>query len=101
MSVNRYSAKRDANEPEIIDALEAIGCSVDRTPGGEGRPDLIVGFRGSDVRIEIKMPGEKLNVIQRRYHSEWKGAPIHVAYSIAEAIAIVTTVAKRKPCPKN
>lgn len=69
----RLDAKRDANEPEIVDALEAIGCDVLRS----GDIDLIVGYRGRNLLIEVKMPGEdkdrKLKPIQKRLKASWKG----------------------------
>ncbi len=89
MTLSRMAQKRDANEPAIVDALEAIGCTVDRLPGGDGRMDLLVGRHGHDVKIEVKMPGEQLSVKQKRYHAEWKGAPIHVVSDVGTAVAIM------------
>jgi hypothetical protein len=92
--------KRDANEPEIVDAMQAMGATVDRLPGGDGRPDLLVGFRGHTILIEVKVPGEKLNVLQKRFHAEWQGSPIHVVFRTSEAIAILHLYARRiVPCP--
>lgn len=46
----RRAAKRDQNEPEVIAALEAIGCSVH-----QGGPlDLVVGLRGRTAILEVK-----------------------------------------------
>ena len=39
--VLRYDAKRDENEPEIVEALEAAGAKVMRLDD----IDLLVGFR--------------------------------------------------------
>lgn len=89
MTINRQAAKRDENEPDVVDALVLLGCSVDRVPGGEGRPDLIVGDDGEDTRMEVKMPGKTLNPKQKTYHREWKGAPIHVVFTPAEAVYII------------
>lgn len=101
MTLARTAQRRDANEPEIVDALVALGCSVDRVPGGDGRMDLLIGFKGHDIKMEIKMPGEKLNPKQKTYHAEWKGSPIYLAHTAGEAIAIVCQVAKRRlvECP--
>ena len=41
MSLHRRAAKRDAAEPDIVSALEALGCVVWRV-SGKGLPDLIV-----------------------------------------------------------
>lgn len=88
--------KRDANEPELVDTLEALGCTVDRLPGGGGRPDLLVGFRGHTILIEVKVPGEELNRLQKRFHADWKGAPIHVAFSVQQIIEIVHHYRRRQ-----
>ena len=83
--------KRDANERGIIDALEAIGCTVDQLPGGNGRPDLDVGEPQTqqNIRIEVKVPGnEKLDPLQKTYHREWKGR-IHLVSSAEQAIEVV------------
>ena len=51
----RRAAKIDANQPEIVAALEAVGASVVSTAGlGNGFPDIVVGFRGINYLIEIK-----------------------------------------------
>jgi len=100
MSVKRYDAKRDANEAGMVELLEAMGASVDRLPGGGGRPDLMVGFRGHTILVEVKVPGETLNALQKTYHAEWKGAPIHVAFNIPQLIEIIHGYQRRKvPCP--
>lgn len=92
--------KRDANEPELVDTLEALGCTVDRLPGGAGRPDLLVGFRGHTILIEVKVPGEELNALQKKFHREWRGGPIHVAFTVQQIIEIIHAYSKRKPCQK-
>lgn len=89
MTINRQAAKRDENEPAIVTALEALGCSVDRVPGGNGRQDLLVGDDGDDTKMEVKMPGKTLNPAQKKYHREWKGMPIHVVFTPAEAVYII------------
>lgn len=89
MTLARTAQKRDANEPEIVDALVALGCSVDRLPGGDGRPDLLVGDEGCDTKMEVKVPGKKLSGVQWEYHESWKGAPIHVVFTPEEACYII------------
>ena len=90
MTLSRIAQKRDANEPEVVAALEAMGCSVDRLPGGEGRPDLLVGDpkTGGNYLIEVKMPGKAFNPAQKKWHAEWKGVA-HVAWCPDQACSIV------------
>jgi hypothetical protein len=75
----RYNAKRDANQPAIVEALRAVGCQVlllHRVGGGV--PDLLVKTRGGRLRLmEIKdgsrPPSERgLEVKQRQFQEEWK-----------------------------
>jgi hypothetical protein len=86
----RRDQRRDRNEREIIDALAAIGCSVDQLEGRKGRPDLLIGEprSRSNILIEVKMPGEHLNPLQQLYHKKFQGK-IHVVYSVAEALEVV------------
>ena len=46
----RRAAKIDENQPEIVDALRAMGCSVTILSAvGNGCPDILVGFRGINL----------------------------------------------------
>lgn len=83
--------KRDANEPEIIAALEAAGCTVDQLPGGSGRPDLLVGDPQTRLPLlmEVKMPLKAtLNPLQKKYHA-WSGAKIYLVTTPGVAIEII------------
>jgi hypothetical protein len=86
MTIKRWSAKRDANEPEIVSTLEAMGCKVERQDGGGGRPDLKITFPWDKTAlVEVKMPGAKLNVKQKEYHAA-SAEPIHIVRNAREAI---------------
>ena len=45
--------RRDANEPPICDALEAVGARVYQV-SGRGLPDLLTFFRGRCYAMEVK-----------------------------------------------
>jgi hypothetical protein len=89
--MGRTAAKIDANQPEIVEALRAVGVSVQSMAEiGGGCPDLLCGVDGPDgcvFIIEIKVPGEGLNPRQKSWHAAWRG-PAHVAYSVEQALAI-------------
>lgn len=91
----RRAAKRDTNEPEIVQALEGVGCSVERL-SAPGVPDLLVAFRGAHFLIECKMPGETLTPAQKRWHWAWNGK-VSVVRTVDEALAAVGL----KPAAKN
>lgn len=67
--------KRDANEPEIIEVLEALGasvCALDKPL------DLLVGYQGENYLLEVKngnLPPShrKLTDDQNEHFRTWKG----------------------------
>lgn len=85
MAIHRRAAKRDGNEPEIIRALLAVGATVEQV-SKENAPDLDVGFRGQDYKIEVKMPGKHLLPGQEAWHEAWQGRRPIVAHSVEEAL---------------
>jgi hypothetical protein len=94
MGLHSYANTRDGNEKPIVDALIQIGCSVFRLD----KPcDLVVGYRGVNFLLEIKLPlGPKggishsdLNDWQKDFSRTWHGQ-FEVVRSIQEAIDYVT-----------
>ena len=83
----KYAAKRDTNERPIIEALEAIGCTVFQL-NHKDIPDLLVGKHGRNILIEVKDKHGKLSEGQREWHLHWQGQ-CAVARSVEEALAIV------------
>ena len=94
----RYPAlqgKRDANEPEIIAALEFAGATVDQNPIGGGKPDLDCGYKKANYKLEVKMPNGKLNKKQVEWHGKWQGqvAIVRTPEEALKAIGAVITPA--------
>lgn len=86
----RYAAKIDDNQTEIVKALRKLGCSVVLLHrAGKGIPDLLVGFRGRTILMEVKTKNGKLNHKQQNFRDEWRGDPVHVVRSPGEAIKAV------------
>ena len=87
----RTAAKRDANEREIIDALERIGCTVYQMD----RPvDLAVGYRARNFFIEVKDGNKppsrrKLTKDQKTFFKMWKGQ-VRQVETVDEALDLVT-----------
>jgi len=91
MSLSRYANRKDANQPEIVEALRDIGASVFvmDTPC-----DLLVGYKSMNYLIEIKdgslPPSErKLTQQQEIFRSTWRGQ-FAVATCVGDALQIVT-----------
>jgi hypothetical protein len=78
----RIIHRKDANQDEIVLALRAAHRSVDII----GEPlDLLVGWPGHNLLMEVKMPGEKLRPSQVEFFERWKG-PKCVVFSLEEAL---------------
>lgn len=83
--------KKDANQNEIVAALEKAGCDViDASSIGGGFPDLLVGRANKNYLIEIKNPKArgKLNKLQKKFFDSWRGQA-DIAYTIEDALKIV------------
>ncbi len=93
MSIYRRAAKRDSIEPEIVEALTGVGCTVEKL-SKKGVPDLLVGFIDPDtgtptnILMEAKSKGGKLTQDQKEWITKWKGQ-VYVVYSIEEALQAV------------
>lgn len=98
--------RRDENEPAIVAALEAVGCSVLRL-NETGAPDLLVSFRGVLRLLEVKLPLRQSGAVQPGRHRgqggehadmtaaqvkwwrEWKGPPPVLVRSSDDALRAI------------
>jgi hypothetical protein len=100
----RRFCRTDANQRDVVKALQALGCSVlDLSPLGFGAPDLLIGatklqLGGAAGRLNIlledkdgkKSPSKRrLTDFQEDFHAGWRGQ-VDVVNSVEEAISIVT-----------
>ncbi len=92
--VRHYSAKADKNQPDIVKVFRNAGASVGLIHrAGSGVPDLIVGYRGFDVQVEIKMPQKlKLTDKELKYHETWNGHKVAVVSSESEALGLIANI---------
>jgi Holliday junction resolvase len=90
----RVRARKDSNHKEIVDALRDMGISVlDTSQLGNGAPDIVIGFRGKSILIEIKdgnkPPSQrKLTKDEGIFQSTWKGEYV-VVKSLDEVLALL------------
>ena len=90
----RYAARVDANQTQIVSALRAAGATVQLLSAvGQGCPDLLVGYQGNNILMEIKdgkkAPSDrKLTSDQIVWHSEWKGL-VFLVTSVDEALQLL------------
>lgn len=85
MSIHRRAAKRDANEPEIVAALESLGFAVTRL-SGEGVPDLLLSRAGDWYVAEVKMPNGRLKPAQIAFSQKHTG-PVPIFRTRADVAA--------------
>lgn len=89
--------QRDKTEAPIVRALRAVGASVSCLDGEEGLPDLLVGYQGRTVLMEVKTPRSatgkgvrgRISEGQEVWHGSWRGAPVFVVTSVPEALTVL------------
>jgi Holliday junction resolvase len=83
----RQAAKRDANEQQIVGALEAVGCIVHRL-SQKGIPDLLVGRQGATYLIEVKELKGSLTDDQKYFFETWRGHAV-IVRTVEEAMEAI------------
>jgi len=97
-----YNPSRDENEPGIVAALERAGASVVRL---DLPCDLLVGFRGWNLLLEVKLHAGKgvhvgrtrLNDQQCSFWAMWRGEAALVVTTPAEAIEALQSRSRIAP----
>lgn len=88
----------DANQVAVVAAFRGQGASVLHLHTvGDGCPDLLVGFGGVDQLVEVKdgrkpESARRLRPDQQRFHAQWRGRPVFVVTSAAEAVALIQRI---------
>ena len=97
----RRAAKIDRNQPEIVAALRAVGCTVQPLHTvGQGVPDLLVGVPrasgqgGVTLMVEVKdhkqpPSARRLTEDQLAWHAAWNGGPLAVVCDVESALRAV------------
>jgi hypothetical protein len=95
----RRAARVDVNQPEIVEALRAVGAHVLHTHQLKNAFDLLIGFRGQLYIIEVKdgsKPPSKRRLtdgeLQCKEDFERVGVPYHVAESVGDALEIIGAI---------
>lgn len=87
----RYANRIDANQNKIVDALRGAGAYVRIISQGDGIPDLLVGYKGYTILMEVKdgdkVPSaRKLTEAEQKFFNEWDGGMLVVVNSVQEAL---------------
>ena len=89
------AARIDANHEQVVLALRTAGATVQSLAAtGKGVPDLLVGFQGKTLLMEIKdgrkAPSERrLTEDQLKWHGAWRGGPLAVVDSPDAALRML------------
>jgi Holliday junction resolvase len=89
------AAKIDANHEQVVSALRAAGASVQSLAGvGKGVPDLLVGFQGKTLLMEVKdgrktPSARRLTEDQLKWHGAWRGGPLTVVDGVDAALRML------------
>ena len=81
-------ARTDENQQAIIDALCDVGATVHSLHRvGQGCPDLLVGYHGTNFLVEVKNPGARGKLTQAQVHwvDMWRGQ-VAVVETVEQAL---------------
>ena len=86
-----YAKRVDLNHTEIVNKFRELGASVfDLSAVGRGCPDIMVGYNGQTVLVEIKS-GEKKKYTeaQLKFMADWKGSTVNRINDLEGAIRLI------------
>jgi hypothetical protein len=90
----RRAAKVDGNQGKVVMALRQIGATVQYLHAvGQGCPDLLVGYRGKNILLEVKdgslsRSRQILTNDEKEWHFCWRGQ-VRVVNTVEDAIRSV------------
>jgi len=89
--MSKYAKKVDENQKTIVHAFIALGASVlNLSTVGRGCPDLLIGYRGKSVLVEIKRDSKaSFTDPQIKFMQEWRGGAVSRIDSIDSAIRLI------------
>lgn len=99
----RRAGRIDANQNAVVDYLRALGMSVCiLSPMGKGIPDLLVGWRGLNVLLELKdgakpPSAQELTADERNWHAKWAGQLATVNSAEAAARVVIAEWERLRP----
>jgi Holliday junction resolvase len=92
-------AKVDTNHKEIVKALREAGATVVSLAAMKhGCPDLLVGYSGETLLMEVKKDAKaKFTPDQLEFMSKWKGGAVSRVDSVDAAIRALGIIQSRNP----
>lgn len=92
--MSKYARRVDDNQSDIVKALRACGAVVRVVTQGDGIPDLLVGYRGYTILIEVKDGSKspshrKLTEAEQEFFDKWTGGMLVIVNSVEEALDVL------------
>ena len=92
--MSKYARRIDANQNDIVKALRACGATVRVISQGDGIPDLLVGYQGYTILMEVKdgqkaPSARKLTEAEQEFFEKWTGGMLVIVNSVEEALEIL------------
>ena len=85
-----YKKRVDENQKTIVHTFIALGASVlNLSTVGRGCPDLLIGYRGKSVLVEVKSPKGTFTEPQIKFMQEWRGGAVSRIDSVDAAIRLI------------
>ena len=90
----RRAARVDENQGLIVKALRACGSTVRVISQGDGIPDLLVGYRGHTILMEVKYGNKppsarQLTTAEQIFFDQWTGGKLVIVNSVEEALDVL------------
>lgn len=94
MNRRGHKGRVDGNHGEVIAALRKAGIGATSTASvGDGFGDVVAGFRGVNILLEIKDGNKPMTADERKFAETWPGQ-IATVRNPEEAITAVLAYAK-------
>ena len=90
----RRAARVDENQGLIVKALRVCGATVRVISQGDGIPDLLVGYRGHTILMEVKdgnkpPSARQLTPAEQIFFDQWTGGKLFIVNSVEEALDVL------------
>lgn len=93
-----FAKKVDKNQKDVVKALRSMGATVvDLSAVGKGMTDLLVGFDGQTILLEVKSGADKKFTPQQiKFFATWTGGMLARVNSVQEAEDLLQSI-KQNP----
>ena len=98
----RYAKRTDDNHRDVVDEFRATmpeASVFDASGAGNGFPDLVIGWQGTNYLFEVKDPAKcpsarSLTDAQKVFHEAWHGQ-VNIVHSAADIAATIARLERK------